>query len=77
MHIQGGDKHFHTQGQTTIFTKGVGQTFFHQGGKGQTFYTRWGVGQRFYVGNGGDIADVDGEEDMSEFLGANKALKFQ
>ena len=42
--------------------EGSGQTFFHQGGEGQTFYTR----QRFYVGNDGDVADVYGEEDVSE-----------
>ena len=54
------------RGKQTIFTIGGGQTFFHQGGEGQTFYTREGLGQTFYVGNGGDVADVNGEEDVSE-----------
>ena len=30
------------------------------------FHTRGGLRQRFYVGNGGDVTDVDGEEDVRE-----------
>ena len=65
-YIGRGQTFLQIRGKQTIFTKGSGQTFFHQGGEGQTFYTRGGLGQRFYVGNYGDVADVYGEEDVSE-----------
>ena len=33
---------------------------------GTNILHKTGVGQRFYVGNDGDVADVHGEEDVSE-----------
>ena len=35
-------------------------------GGGTNILHKTGVGQRFYVGNDGDVADVYGEEDVSE-----------
>ena len=35
-------------------------------GGGTNFLHKRGVGQRFYFKNGGDVADVDDEEDMKE-----------
>ena len=39
--------------------------FSTKGGRDKHF-TQDGMGQRFYVGNDGDVADVYGEEDVSE-----------
>ena len=39
---------------------------FSTKGGGTNILHKTGVGQRFYVGNDGDVADVYGEEDVSE-----------